>query len=211
MPIPFIIADAFAVDNLIIGLAAFAIAVTINAEAQGFVANLLRYDEVAQDKRFFSFNPLAHLDPFALAAFLFCGFGWPRRVLPSLAARSLRHRLAIQLAGPVANLLLANIIGSIMLILGKMNAELLDEKAINAVMVTNVAFGIYNLLLPLPPLAMGNLAGRLVTPVKKETATYIAGLLVLFSLLLFEFVTGRVVLSGILNDITRTVFLFMKP
>ena len=78
--------------------------ITINAEAQAFVTQILG-DVCPSDKSRFHFNGFRHLDIPGTMAFFITGFGWPRRV--SIDASKFEHpriySIIILCSGPAAN------------------------------------------------------------------------------------------------------------
>jgi len=134
-------------------------AVTINAEAQAFVAQILG-DVRQEDNSRFHFNPLRHLDVLGTIAFFASGFGWPRNVDVD-SGRFKRPRLyavIVRLAGPLANFLLASIISSVSLIIEQFS---IDPQMIEIVLGVNLMVAVSNLL-PVPPLAGGSIAALLI-------------------------------------------------
>jgi len=134
-------------------------AVTINAEAQAFVAQILG-DVRQEDNSRFHFNPLRHLDVLGTIAFFASGFGWPRNVDVD-SGRFKRPRLyavIVRLAGPLANFLLASIISSVSLIIEQFS---IDPQMLEIVLGVNLMVAVSNLL-PVPPLAGGSIAALLI-------------------------------------------------
>jgi Zn-dependent protease len=134
-------------------------AVTINAEAQAFMAQLLG-DARPEDNSRFHFNPLAHVDVLGTIAFFISGFGWPRSVDVDWSKfnRPRLYEVIVRFAGPVANFLLASIISSVSLIIEQFA---IDPQMLEIVLGVNLMVAVANLL-PLPPLAVGSVLAALI-------------------------------------------------
>lgn len=134
-------------------------AVTINAEAQAFVAQILG-DVRQEDRARFHFNALRHLDVLGTIAFFVSGFGWSRCVDidTSTFKRPRLYTVIVRFAGPVANFLLASIISSVSLIIEQFA---IDPQMLEIVLGVNLLFAVANLL-PIPPLAGGSIAALLI-------------------------------------------------
>ena len=121
------------------------VAVTINAEAQAFAATFLG-DSRTGDSRRFNFNCVLHLSLLGTICYLVAGFGWPRTVDvdPGKFKHPRAYLVITRLAGPVANLLLAGIVGSIVMIMKTMS---FDAHVFLMVVGVNVTTAIYNLII----------------------------------------------------------------
>jgi len=99
-------------------------AVTINAEAQAFIAQFLG-DIREKDENRFHFNAFRHLDLAGTILFFITSFGWPKTVdIDSNKFKRPRfHTIIVRFAGPVANFFLASIISSISLIIEQFSIE----------------------------------------------------------------------------------------
>ncbi len=126
----------------------------INAEAQAWVAAFLG-DARKNAKDRFHFNAFLHLDVWGTWSYIVGGFGWPR--LMDIDQSKLKYPRAytilIRLAGPVANILLANIAASLVFVMKFLS---LDPRVFYMVMGVSVTTAVYNLL-PIPPLWAGYL------------------------------------------------------
>ncbi len=96
------------IQELAVTIPVFLLALTIHEYAHGWVANRLG-DPTARLQGRLSLNPLAHLDPIGTIAIVLIGFGWARPV--PVDARHFRNpqrdMMAVALAGPLSNLLMA--------------------------------------------------------------------------------------------------------
>ena len=171
-PVPFFIdPQHLAVDAVISFCVSVLVAVTINAEAQAFAATFLG-DARTGDSRRFNFNCLLHLSLLGTICYLVAGFGWPRTVDvdPSKFKHPRAYTVITRLAGPVANLLLAGIAGSIVMIMKTVDS---DPRVFLMVVGVNVTTAIYNLII-LPPLAAGVLVQELIPPSLPPSGKYFA-------------------------------------
>jgi len=86
----------------------FLFALTLHELAHGYAALRLG-DPTAKNEGRLTLNPLSHLDPFGTLAFFLISIGWakPVPVNPAYFRNPRKGMLAVALAGPGANLLLA--------------------------------------------------------------------------------------------------------
>ena len=141
-------------DYLIAFCLGILFSVTINAEVQAFVAQILG-DERFSDKTRFHFNAFRHLDISGTMAFFIAGFGWSRRV--DVDTSKFEHprlySVIVQCSGPAANFILASILSSLCLIVEQFS---IDARMFKIVLGVNLMTAISNLL-PFPPLALGKI------------------------------------------------------
>ena len=146
-------------DYLIAFCLGILFSVTINAEAQAFVAQILG-DVRSSDKTRFHFNAFRHLDIPGTIAFFIAGFGWPRRV--DVDASKFEHprlySIVVQCSGPAANFILASIISSLCLIIEQFS---IDSRMLKIVLGVNLMVTVSNLL-PFPPLVLGRIPEVLI-------------------------------------------------
>jgi Zn-dependent protease len=148
------------VQQLVLLIPAFLIAVTVHELAHGLVADRLG-DPTARQQGRLTLNPFPHIDPLGAIAFLVAGFGWAKPV--PVNAYNLRHPRRdmawIAVAGPISNFVVA-FLGLVVLVFVRRTvetaflAEPLDGILI-AVFRFNLALAIFNLI-PLPPLDGGH-------------------------------------------------------
>ena len=183
-------------------------AVTINAEAQAFMAQLLG-DVRQKDNSRFHFNPLRHLDVLGTIAFFISGFGWPRSVDVDSGRfkRPKLYTVLVRLAGPVANFLLASIISSVSLIIEQFA---IDPQMLEIVLGVNLMVAVANLL-PLPPLAVGSILAALIPDRCSIVAQrfLLAGPYLLVALLVAERVGQGSMIGHIFSPIYDPVFSFL--
>lgn len=143
------------IDDIAIFIVAMLMAVLVNAEGQGFAATVLGNNRFKDGSRF-NFNVFLHMSPLGTLSFFVAGFGWTKMVDIDVSQfksyPSLKLYLA-RMAGPVCNLMMANIAASINWIFSKWAFE---NKVFEMLVVVNVTMAIYNLL-PIPPLPGGAL------------------------------------------------------
>jgi Zn-dependent protease len=154
------------VQQLILLVPAFLIAVTVHELAHGLVADRLG-DPTARLQGRLTLNPFPHIDPLGAIAFLVAGFGWAKPV--PVNAYNLRHPRRdmawIAVAGPVSNFVVA-FLGLVALVLVRRTVETAFlaeplEGILIAVFRFNLALAIFNLI-PLPPLDGGHFLPYLV-------------------------------------------------
>ncbi|MDD3580633.1 MAG: hypothetical protein PHW74_06400 [Desulfobacca sp.] len=160
-PVPYIFnLSNFVIEDLISFVLGIFFAITINAEAQAFMASILGdRREGAKDRRHFFF--LFHMDFLGTLAFLIAGFGWPRKMAidPSKFEYPQLYTVISRFAGPIANIALAGIAASFIMLFGIIN---IDPRLFLGVIAVNITVAVYNLL-PLPPLAASYIISELLT------------------------------------------------
>lgn len=151
IPVPYLLDYThLEVDKTIIFILAMLIAVTVNAEGQAMVATTLG-DIQKKSKDRFHFNPLLHLDIPGMICFAIAGFGWSRHV--QIDQKKFKYPniylIMSRFAGPMANLLLCGIVGSIIWILHTFGIQ---DQVFSIILSVNLMVFVFNFL-PLPPLA----------------------------------------------------------
>src|SRR5574340_749740 len=124
-PVPFFIdPQHLAVDAVTSFIVSVLVAITINGEAQAFAATFLG-DARTGDSGRFNFNFLMHLSLLGSICYLVAGFGWGRTVDidPGKFKHPRLYTVIVRGAGPLANLLLAGIAGSIAKIMKSVNFD----------------------------------------------------------------------------------------
>jgi Zn-dependent protease len=195
-------------DSLLAFCLGVLFAVTINAEAQAFVAQILG-DVRWNDRNRFHFNPLRHLDVLGTTAFFTAGFGWPRNV--DIETSRFKHpslyTVVVRLAGPTANFLLASIISNISLIIEQFS---IDPEMFKIVLGVNLMVAVANLL-PIPPLAVGSLLTVLMSKRFNGFGNVLSrvGPYLLVGFLVAERFGQREVTDQFLSPLFTPVFLFL--
>ena len=153
-PVPYIPDPAhFAIDAFVSFCLGVLLAVLVSAEAQAFAATFLG-DHRVEAKDRFHFIAFFHLDILGTINYLVGGFGWakPIEINSSNFSYPRLFTFLTRLAGPLANLLMAGIAGSLVSILQSL--QLFDVRVFNMIVAVNITTAVYNLI-PLPPLAAG--------------------------------------------------------
>lgn len=148
------------VQQLILLIPAFLIAVTVHELAHGLVADRLG-DPTARLQGRLTLNPLPHIDPLGAIAFLLAGFGWAKPV--PVNSYNLRHPVRdmawIAAAGPASNFVVAfGGLVTLMLTQRWIQVAFLAEpltRILLAVFHFNLVLAVFNLI-PLPPLDGGH-------------------------------------------------------
>jgi hypothetical protein len=137
-------------ENAVIFAIAVMAAIIVNAEGQAFVATFLG-DSRPDVKDRFHFNVFLHMSIPGTVCFLVAGFGWVKEIFINEDNFKKYPRLFLavsRLAGPLANILLANIAASLSWILGNFGFE---DKVFSMMVAVNITMAVYGLLL-IPPL-----------------------------------------------------------
>jgi Zn-dependent protease len=137
--------------TLAITLAAVLVAATCHEFAHALVADRLG-DPTPRALRRLSLNPIVHLDLLGTLFFVFFGFGWARPVPvnPRHFADPRRGMLQVALAGPLANITAAFLVGAL-LKLPNLPGGPFAVQALSTLIWINVILAVFNLI-PIPPL-----------------------------------------------------------
>jgi Zn-dependent protease len=208
--VPFIIGPQnLAVDAVTAFCVSALLAVMLNAEAQAFVSAFLGDSRIGAKDRF-NFNAFMHLSILGTVCYLVAGFGWPRTmdIDRSKLAHPRLYTVIVRLAGPMANLILAGIAGSLATI---MKTFEWDPRVFLMVIGVNITTAIYNLI-PLPPLAMGSLVGELLPPdaVKTRSLFLQIGPFLILALALWERITHQGIISPYVDPLIKTIFAYCR-
>ncbi len=208
--VPFIIdPQNLAVDAVTAFCVSVLLAVMLNAEAQAFVSTSLGDSRVGAKDRF-HFNAFMHLSVLGTICYLVAGFGWPRTldIDRSKLAHPRLYTVIIRLAGPLANLMLAGIAGSVATIMKTLEW---DPRVFLMVIGVNITTAIYNLI-PLPPLAMGSLVCELIPPdaVRTRSLFLQIGPFLILALALWERITHQGIFSPYVDPLIKTVFAYCR-
>lgn len=138
-------------EDIIIICLGFCTAILVSAEGQGFVATMLGDAKVGAKDRL-HFNVFLHLSLLGTLCFFVAGFGWAKPIKIDTDNFKKHPRLYLflsRMAGPVANLLLANIAASMSWILTNFG---IVDKVFSTIVLVNITMAVYSLipLLPLP-------------------------------------------------------------
>lgn len=182
------------IQQIIILAPPFLFALTIHEYSHGYVAYRLG-DPTAQALGRLTLNPLKHLDPLGVLAFIIMKIGWakPVPVNPRYFRNPMKDMLWVALAGPAANLMTA-IASSLILQLMIFLAAVIPQpvlwpmlQMLGASIWINIILAIFNLL-PIPPLDGSKILMGLLPP--RHAASFAKLEPIGFLILLALFYTG---------------------
>jgi hypothetical protein len=209
-PVPYVLnPQNLAVDAVVSFCVSVLLAVMINVEAQAFVSTFLG-DSRKDPKDRFHFNAFLHLGILGSICYLVAGFGWPK-ILDLDRTKFTRPRLHMvicRLAGPMANLLLASIGGSLVTFMNFMDW---NPRVFLMVIGVNITTAVYNLL-PIPPMAMGFLVTELMASDDIRTRTLFLqfGPYLILALAFLDRITHKGILSPYFDPIIKTVYSYVR-
>jgi Zn-dependent protease len=205
-PVPFILDPSnFAIDAVATFCVSVLVTITINAEAQAFMSNLLGDRRTGARDRL-HFNAFLHLDILGAICYLVGGFGWPR-IFDIDRSKFEYPRLYMVLsraAGPLANLLMAGVLGSIVMLF---KAFEYDPRVFLMVIGINITTAIFNLI-PIPPMAMGYLVLELMPQVDERIRALAAqaGPFLVLALAFVERVTHHGIFSPYFDPFIKAIY-----
>jgi hypothetical protein len=197
-----------ALDTSVSFVVSALLAILINAEAQAWMATLLGdYRPDAKDR--LHFIVFLHMSVLGSLSYLVGGFGWPKPIdiNPARFKHPWLYTVLTRCSGALANFLLANIAGSLAVMLKFID---LDPLVFLMVVGVNITTAIYHLL-PIPPLAAGSLFTALIPTTSPflQRASYYAGSLLILAIFLTERLTGVGIVSPYLNPMVQAVMRFL--
>jgi Zn-dependent protease len=209
-PVPFLLDPAtLTIDSVVVFCVSVLVTITINAEAQAFMSNLLGDRRTGARDRL-HFNAFLHLDIPGSICYLVGGFGWPRAfdIDRSKFEYPRLYMVLTRAAGPLANLLMGSIVGSIVMIF---NIFEYNPRVFLMVIGVNITTAIYNLI-PIPPLAMGHLVCELLPPSQDriKSLLLLAGPYLILALALLERITHHDIFSPYFDPIILAIFSYIK-
>jgi len=179
----------------------------INAEGQAWLSTMLGDTRPGAKDRL-HFNAFAHLDVTGSICYLIAGFGWPKYmdINPSKFRFPKVYFVLSRAAGPLANLLMANVAATFVFII-----RFLDMNPLVFFMVVgvNVTTAVYNLI-PIPPLAAGTLITMWIPEESQglRKAVNFSGPFIVVALFLVERITGQGIISPYLNPLVAKIMAF---
>jgi Zn-dependent protease len=183
---------------IILTLAAVLVATTSHEFAHAFVADRLG-DPTPRALGRLTLNPLVHLDLLGTLFFVLFGFGWARPVSfnPRNFPDPRQGTLQVALAGPLANVTIAFVLGALMQVPGAF-ARTPAGHFVALVVWINIILAIFNLI-PIPPLDGSRIVETLLPADQAIAFSRLQpyGMIVLLALL-YTGVVGRVVSPAIL-------------
>ena len=200
---------------------AFVIAIIVGLTLHEFshaAVATLQGDSTARSQGRLTLNPVVHLDPLGSIALVIAGLGWARPT-PVTPSRLRYHRIgmvAVALAGPAANFVLA-IASTIALRIaysmggGAFNSDF-SVKLLTGLVVWNVLLGIFNLL-PIPPLDGSTLLTVLLPPSRQNIVRFLDqyGIFLLLGLLILAPNLLRPIVLSVIETISRLVGVVILP
>ncbi|MBU0908314.1 MAG: site-2 protease family protein [Proteobacteria bacterium] len=164
------------IQQIIILAPPFLFALTIHEYSHGLVAYRLG-DPTASNLGRLTLNPLKHLDPLGVLAFIIMKIGWakPVPVNPRYFKNPLKDMIWVALAGPAANLMTA-IASSLVAELLSLFAAFIPKailfplfQMVGASIWINIVLAVFNLL-PIPPLDGSKVLMGILPP--RQAATF---------------------------------------
>ncbi len=146
------------IQQIIILAPPFLFALTIHEYSHGMVAYRLG-DPTARDLGRLTLNPLKHLDPLGVLAFIIMKIGWakPVPVNPRYFKNPLKDMIWVALAGPAANIMTAiasSLLAQLLLVFAAFIPTGIIHplfQMLGASIWINIILAVFNLL-PIPPL-----------------------------------------------------------
>lgn len=211
MPAPFLLSFANStVEEIVIFCVSVLVAVTVSAESQGFIATFLGDARPGNEKRF-HFNSFLHLDILGTLCFFIAGFGWAKEVEVEVAQfkRPRLYLMLSRLAGPLGNLIMANIAASVVAILGSLGV---GDKVFTSLIVVNIMMAVYGLIC-IPPLPGASLLDVLFPDDNGAKAAkryfHLVGPFLLLAWFSLARLTGWDPIGEILHPVVRALSLFL--
>jgi len=199
------------VEDIVIFCVAMLTAIIVSAEGQAFIATLLGDSrQGAQDR--LHFNVFMHMSLLGTLNFLIAGFGWAKEIDVNTEKFKKFPKLFLilsRIAGPLANILMANIAASLVWILGKWDIQ---DKVFSTIVVVNVTMAVYGLIL-VPPLPGASILFALMPEglffTKAKKALTALGPYLIVGIFLVVRLSGWEGISRVFNPIVSTITTFI--
>ncbi len=208
-PVPFFLDPTnLSIDSTVAFCVAVLVTVMLNSETQAFMSNFLG-DQRPEARDRLNFNVFLHIGVLGGICYLIGGFGWPK--LFDIDRTKFEHpRLYMVLtraSGPLGNLLMASIVGSVVMIF---NAFEYNPRVFMLVVGVNITTAIYNLI-PVPPLAMGQVICELLPPSQDrlKSLLLLGGPYLVLVLALAERLTHQAIFSPYFDPIIRAIYTYL--
>lgn len=199
------------VEDIVIFCVAMLTAIIASAEGQAFIAALLGDTRIGAKDRF-HFNVFMHMSILGTLNFFIAGFGWAKEIDIDTKSFKNHPRLFLvlsRIAGPLANLLLANIAASLSWIIDTYGFE---DKVFTTIVVVNVTMAVYGLIF-IPPLPGSGLIfalmprGLSLEKISKAARTF--GPYLIVGTFLLVRLSGWEGISSFFNPIVTTITSFI--
>lgn len=198
-------------DLFILRIPAILLALTIHEFAHGWMAMKLG-DPTARDAGRLTLNPVAHLDVIGALMLLWGPFGWAKPVPVNgyYFKKPKRDIFLVSAAGPVSNVLLAIVIGSVHRLLMVYSPALVNsvphlQQFLYLTILLNLGISFFNLL-PIPPLDGSKILLSILPdkwiPGYLEKTKHLP--LIFMGLLIFDWVMNKPFFS-------KYIFMFFDP
>ncbi len=199
------------VDDIVIYCVAILLSILVAAEGQGLVATLLGDSRPGAKDRL-HFNVFMHMSVLGTLNFFVAGFGWPKEIKIDSANFKKHPKISLiisRLAGPLSNILLANIAASLSWILSNWGVH---DQVFSTIVVVNVTMAVYGLIMvpPLPGFAILSAlfpANGAAEKVKK--LLYTVGPFLIVGVFLFIRLSGWEGVSSVVNPIVSALTTFI--
>ena len=208
-PVPFFLDPTnLSIDSTVAFCVAVLVTVMLNSETQAFMSNFLG-DHRPEARDRLNFNVFLHIGVLGGICYLIGGFGWPK--LFDIDRTKFEHprlyMVLTRVSGPLANLLMASIVGSVVMIF---NAFEYNPRVFMLVVGVNITTAIYNLI-PVPPLAMGQVICELLPPSQDrlKSLLLLGGPYLVLVLALAERLTHQAIFSPYFDPIIRAIYTYL--
>ncbi len=202
--------------SIIITLPAVIVAITFHEYAHAKMADKFG-DTTPRNQGRLTLNPLAHMDPFGFVLLMFAHIGWgkPVQINPnnftSNKSRSFCESM-VALAGPLMNFAIAIVSAVIYLLILKLNPTLFSTRMglmldifLEMLITINIGLGVFNLV-PLPPLDGEKIFRNILPYNAKAWLDRNEQTLYMVFMILWIFGVLEVIVSPVINLITKGMF-----
>ena len=202
--------------SIIITLPAVIVAITFHEYAHAKMADKFG-DTTPRNQGRLTLNPLAHMDPFGFVLLMFAHIGWgkPVQINPnnftSNKSRSFCESM-VALAGPLMNFTIAIVSAVIYLLILKLNPILFSTRMglmldifLEMLITINIGLGVFNLV-PLPPLDGEKIFKNILPYNAKAWLDRNEQTLYMVFMILWIFGVLEVIVSPVINLITKGMF-----
>jgi Zn-dependent protease len=206
------------ITNWLVRIPAILLALTIHEFAHGYMA-LLRGDATAKNAGRLTLNPLSHLDIMGTLMLFVGPFGWAKPVPVTFhrLRNPRRDSVLVGAAGPIANVLLALMLGFALRLIMNINPNL-DDSNWNFITYflwlsfrINLGLSFFNLI-PVPPLDGSHILLGFLS--REQAESYLKWTqyapMVFIGLITLEWLVHIPIFSAIINPLWMPYFAFWK-